>query len=155
MAAWIRRNPLPAYFVFAYAITWVIAIPLGLSVRGLFPVRLPLALHYLTAYGPMLAAIIVTRVIGGAAGSRELSSRMVRWRVGGWMLVAAASPLWLFALAALALRMFGRPSPEIRLLGAVNFLPNLGVLGAFVLWVLTSGLGEETGWRGFALPRLQ
>src|SRR3972149_4560297 len=154
-AAWMKRYPLPAYFILAYAVTWVVAIPLGLSARGVLPVRLPLALHYLTAYGPMLAAIIVTWVTGGSAGSRDLLSRIVRWRVGGWFLVAALSPLWLFALAALALRIFGRPWPEIQLLGEVNFLPNIGLLGAFVLWILTSGIGEETGWRGFALPRLQ
>ena len=46
---------------------------------------------------------------------------------------------------------------EIRLpdLGAVNYLPPLGSKGTLLLWIFTSGLGEETGWRGFALPRLQ
>jgi membrane protease YdiL (CAAX protease family) len=40
------------------------------------------------------------------------------------------------------------------LLGQVEFLPDLGIW-ALVLWLLTFGLGEETGWRGFVLPRLQ
>jgi membrane protease YdiL (CAAX protease family) len=44
--------------------------------------------------------------------------------------------------------------PDVLAIGQVNFLPNLG-LAAWLLWVLTSGIGEETGWRGFALPRLQ
>jgi len=43
---------------------------------------------------------------------------------------------------------------SIASLGNVNFLPSLG-LAALPLWLLTFGIGEETGWRGFALPRLQ
>ena len=39
-------------------------------------------------------------------------------------------------------------------LGEVNFLPPLGI-GALFLWIFTFGIGEEVGWRGFALPRLQ
>jgi len=44
--------------------------------------------------------------------------------------------------------------PDIRRLGRVNYLPDLGI-GALPLWVLTFGFDEEIGWRGFALPRLQ
>jgi uncharacterized protein len=39
-------------------------------------------------------------------------------------------------------------------LGNVTFLPPLGI-AALPLWLLTFGSGEEVGWRGYALPRLQ
>jgi membrane protease YdiL (CAAX protease family) len=39
-------------------------------------------------------------------------------------------------------------------LGEIDFLPPLGLF-SLPLWILTFGIGEETGWRGFALPRLQ
>jgi membrane protease YdiL (CAAX protease family) len=39
-------------------------------------------------------------------------------------------------------------------LGQLNFLPDLG-LAALPFWIVTFGIGEETGWRGYALPRLQ
>jgi len=133
----------------------VIALPLIARAQGWLDVQVPFALHYLTAYGPMLAALIVTAVIAGERGVRELVGRTLKWRVGlWWFLFAAFSPLALFALAAIAIYLAGGSLPDLRLLGEVNYLPYLGIL-TWPLWLLNSGLGEEVGWRGFALPRLQ
>lgn len=59
----IRQHPLAAFFVLAYAISWAIALPLVAARLGLLCV--PFALHYLTAYGPMLATLLVTRMTEG------------------------------------------------------------------------------------------
>jgi len=145
---------LVGFFVLAYAISWAIEIPLALAARGLIDVPVPFAVHYLAAYGPMLAAIAMTWITGGHDGLRELFGRILKWRVRPmWWLVAAA-PLTLYALTAVALRLIQGQWFSLAALGKIDFLPNLGV-GALLLWILTFGLGEETGWRGFALPRLQ
>ena len=57
-------------------------------------------------------------------------------------------------MASVAERWVNGAWPDVRLLGRINFLPDLGP-GALVLWLLNSGLGEESGWRGYALPALQ
>jgi membrane protease YdiL (CAAX protease family) len=61
----------------------------------------------------------------------------------------------LFALAVLIQRLVGGTWPSLALLGQADYLPYIGPVAALGLWLLTYGLGEETGWRGFALPRLQ
>ena len=61
---WIQRHPLPTYFFLAYAFSWLIAVPLALQAQGLTDTRLPFALHYLTAFGPALAALITASLLG-------------------------------------------------------------------------------------------
>ncbi len=154
-----KSNPAKGYsllmfFVLAYGLSWAVEIPLALRARGLIAAPIPWSLHYLAAYGPLLAAIIVTGLTDGQEGLRELFGRMLKWRVRPvWWLVALA-PLVLYALLAIVLRFIPGQEAGPAALGQIDFLPNLGV-GALLVWFLTFGLGEETGWRGYALPRLQ
>lgn len=149
-----RRNQLLLFFVLAYAFSWIVEIPLALSATGRANIALPFALHYLAGYGPMLAAIVVAGLAQGAGGVKELATRIVKWRIGWIWWAAALSPLLLYAGVALFLWLRQGSWPDFALLGEVNFLPPLG-FWALPLWLFTFAIGEETGWRGFALPRLQ
>jgi membrane protease YdiL (CAAX protease family) len=149
-----KRHSLLMFFILAYVLSWAVEIPLALRAQGLLAARIPWTLHYLAAYGPMLAAIIVTGLTDGREGLKALWGRMVKWRVRPvWWLVALA-PLALYVLVAVVLRLVEAQGPDLAALGQIDFLPNLGA-GALLVWFLTFGLGEETGWRGYALPRLQ
>ena len=151
----LRRHALTAYFVLALGMSWLIELPLIAAKQGWIDFPVPFALHYLASLGPMAAALLVTGLTEGSAGLKELLRRTTKWRVGwGWLLVSTLSPVALFVLAAVAVRMFGGAWPSLRLLGQVNYLPYLGIW-APLLWLGTFGFGEEIGWRGFALPRLQ
>jgi membrane protease YdiL (CAAX protease family) len=59
----------------------------------------------------------------------------------------------MFAAAQVVGRLADQPTPTWTMLGHVNFLPDLGLF-AWCLW-FACGTGEEIGWRGFLLPRLQ
>jgi membrane protease YdiL (CAAX protease family) len=151
----IRRHPVIAYWVLALAISWLIWLPLIFQVQGWANWNVPFALHYLGAFGPMLAALLMTWLLGGTEGLKELWSRIIRWRVG-WVswLAAVGSPVALFVFAALVSAAIFKALPDLTQLGQVNYLPYLGVW-VLPLWLATYGFGEEIGWRGFALPRLQ
>jgi len=153
---WMKRRSLVAYFVLACAITWAIGIPLAASVRGLLSVQIPPSVHFLAAYGPMLSAFIVVGVSGGPAGIRELVGRMTQWRVGlRWILIALFSPVALYLIAAVMLRVWSGSWPDFSRFGSTVEVTGLGWLAGWAFHTLTFGIGEETGWRGFALPRLQ
>ena len=154
----LARHPLVFYFLIAYAGAWLLFVPVALSETGtgLLPFTIPkpvlaLTISAATFLGPTLSAFIMTGITEGRIGIRLLLRRYVLWRVEfRW---------YLFVLLGI---------PAIEVLGAI-VLP--GVLVSFqsltlslVLtypvafvstFILGGPLGEEPGWRGFALPHLQ
>lgn len=153
---WIKKYSLVAYFILAYGVTWIIEIPLALSVQGVIQVQIPMKIHYLGAFGPMIAALIMLSLTEGWAGIRRLLSRWFKWRVEvRYYAFAILGPIAFFFLAVLIDRVVRGSWPDLSLLGEADYLPYVGPLGALLVWLLTYGLGEETGWRGYALPHLQ
>ena len=150
----LRRRPLLSYFLMAYSFTWLALLPYVLSQNGVgfLPFHLSqLALFPALYVGPLLSGFLMTAVASGKAGLRSLLRSFILWRVG-WQ-------WYLFAVLGI---------PLLRILGAVvlpGVLPTYrsSDLGSTLLLYLqtlpitffVSGLGEEPGWRGFALPRMQ
>lgn len=144
ITTWTRNHRLIAFFALTFLFTWW-SWPLWAV--GLMPVA-----HW--PVGPLLAALIVIGVTEGRPGYRVLGARMIRWRVGwSWWLVAIGTPLAVLALAAYAnVAIFGAPAPVPAAMTWGTFA--LVFAGRF-LDPLDGPLGEEPGWRGYALPLLQ
>jgi len=152
----MKNRSLVIYFILAYAISWAFMLPVALSTRGIIKANVPHALYYLASFGPALSALIVTGLTEGRVGLRSLLSRLLKWRVPfRYYAFAVFAPIALFGLAVLANRVIAGPWPDLSLLGQIDYMPYLGIPGVLGLWLLTYGLGEEIGWRGFALPHLQ
>ena len=83
MKAFIARRPLLSYFVLAYAVSWSVAVPLALQAQGVVATRLPWALHYLTAFGPAVAALAVARQRGCGRVARIFPAAAARRRARG------------------------------------------------------------------------
>jgi membrane protease YdiL (CAAX protease family) len=152
--SWFQKYSLPGYFVLAYAISWTVGIPLALIAQGKLNWQIPFYVHYLYAYGPMLAALIMTGLTKGKSGIADIFERLFKWRMRPIWWIVALSPLAGYLVIVMIQRIISGVWADLSLLGEVNFLPNLGG-GALLLWIFTYGIGEEIGWRGYALPRLQ
>jgi len=99
-----------------------------------------------------VAAVVVTAQEGGRARIRSLLRRIVRWRVAPvWYGVTLLGPLALtLGSMALHVALGGQPPSLGALIGALPM-----VLIMCVYMMIFVALGEEVGWRGYALPALQ
>src|SRR5215212_8949135 len=152
----LARHPLVFFFIFAFAGTWLFELPYVLSEYGvgLLPYSSPVLLWTSPVsvfVGPFLAAFIMTGVTEGRAGVRRFLRRFVLWRVGFRWYVFAFVGVPVIALLSVVV------TPGV--LGSfqgLGVLAPLPLLGIFAYALFPGGaLGEEPGWRGYALPRLQ
>jgi membrane protease YdiL (CAAX protease family) len=147
----MRRYPLFFYFLLAFGFSWAYELTVyralftpSLSLRGVL-----LDLGF--TLGPTLAAFLITAITQGRAGIVQLLRRYVLWRVGlRWYLLVLLGVPALLLISVLplpgALSAFRLP--------ALSFWPTYLLI--YLLFLVFEGpLGEEPGWRGFALPRLQ
>jgi uncharacterized protein len=146
------RSAFPLKFVLvAFAFTWIFWWLAVLEARGMIS-SLPVPALFLGAFGPMVAAVAITAQEGGRVGLRSLLSRVVRWRVAPiWYGVALLGPIALQLLALVLHVILGGQPPD--LLAMIGMLPTVLVTSVYML--VQVGIGEEIGWRGYALPKLQ
>ncbi len=145
----LARHPLAAFVGLAYALSWSWWIPLaasGATIRA--GVGWPT--HMMGLTGPLLAAVIVTWLVDGRTGLRELWRGAVAWRVGWWWL-AVLVPL-IVGVVCLALNAGAAGVAAFASYPGVGL--GLGAAATFAYVALVNGLGEEVGWRGFATKRL-
>jgi membrane protease YdiL (CAAX protease family) len=143
----VRRRPLGAFFLLAYLFSWGYWVPVAVAGGHLS--------HFPGLLGPMLAAFVVSAVVGGRAGIADLLRRMARWRLPVRWYAAALVPLAPAAVALAVASAFGGGLPSLDQLSRMPGLPAAGWVAVLALTVLVNGYGEETGWRGFAWPRLR
>src|SRR5512138_1903946 len=144
MSAFVKKYPAISLLILAMIFVFVPALAVA---AGL----LPPGASQLGALSSSLAAIILVVVEGRKGGLRELLSRFLIWRVGlQWWAVAlffavipSVAALYLFSL-------LGGPPVDWS-----GLPPLYTLLPMFILYIIAAGIGEEFGWRGFLLPRLQ
>lgn len=98
-----------------------------------------------------IAGIVLTAMLDGKAGLKLLLSRVLIWRVGiGYWFFAVL----FFAFAVLIGSLFN-PIFNGDPVSFSNLKLTLEILPMFIIFFIVAGLGQELGWAGFLLPRLQ
>jgi membrane protease YdiL (CAAX protease family) len=142
------------FLALTFAITWSIAVAvLGFPdwfERTFGPLSSGAPAFYLAVWAPNIVAVALTLRYSGGPGLTDLLRAALRWRVGvaWWGLAAGFYPAILF-VAGLADVAAGRPAPD---LDAWTVVP-AALVGVAVITL--GPIGEELGWRGYLLPRLQ
>jgi membrane protease YdiL (CAAX protease family) len=126
------------------------------SVQDWWSVELPEWWHYLGAAGPIGAALLTAALTEGRSGLRKLLAQYSPSRASGrWLAFAVLSPLALLGLGMVLARAIDGAWPSFADLSHTDNLPAMALPFTLLVHVLSFGLGEETGWRGYALPKLQ
>lgn len=153
----IKRHPVPTYYALRFAISWggvllVIGGPSGiLGTEGRFETFLPTVILALLA-GPSVAGVLLTVLVGGREGLRELRTRLIRWRVevrcyAAALLVAPFLMTTIFLALSLVSSEF-----TLDILAADDKASHM-LTG--LATGLAAGIFKELGWTGFATPRLR
>ena len=141
MKSFFKQNQIGIFFVLTFVLSW-------------FPWYAGIAPEVM-AIGPSIAAFIVVLILGGWRGFVDLLKPFGRWRAGlGIWGLAIFGPGILYLIGLGVHLLFGGEAPPfIMIREELNLLPLYLVL--VVLMPFNGPVGEEFGWRGYALPKLQ
>lgn len=150
----LKRHALVIGTILMFVLTW----PTMLGSSGLIPFKPPFVLGLFAGWGIILASLLMTWLTLGRAAVGELLRRYLMWRVvWKWYLALLLVPLVMLLSVYLAAALTGM-APDFSQANVERIRPEgLSRLAFLIPFFLTDVIsnGEEIGWRGYVLPRLQ
>ena len=145
----VKRHPIITFFVLAYAFAWIIESPLVFLTDSVTDTQV-LVVQILSANVPSVLAIVLTAIVFGRGALRKLLGQLLIWRV---------NPLWYLGVVLGPVALVGGTVGLNTLLGGPALSLGMPLLGVAIFFAISifpgSSLGEELGWRGYVLPRMQ
>jgi uncharacterized protein len=150
-STFIEKHPLLLFFVFAYFFFFVSLLLIGFIKRFVYiPDTMMQVYVAIASWTPNLAAILVVWKSKGRKGVIELLAGWKKWRVSIlWYLVGFLPLVIALLTAGISSVLDGKPL----LLNTSVCWP--AILSMVIFHTLQGATGEELGWRGYALPKLE
>lgn len=151
----LKRHSLVIGILLMFLLTW----PIDLTNSGVLPYRVPFVVYIFLGWGFVFASLLMTGLAVGKEGVIALLKRFLIWRVGWrWYLAAfLLYPVIMISAVLLNAALTQTPIDFNEVFARKIFGPSANLLVFIVPFLLFDAIsnGEEIGWRGYVLPRLQ
>ena len=152
-----RASGLGIFYVLVFAWAWGVGLLYAMAsepmVRLFGEVSLGNPLIFLTVWSPTILAFAVTAAYAGRRGLRDLVGRIFRWRFPLRWYLAATVGIAGVALGARFLQAYLSHTPPPPVADLARW-PEFALAGLAMMVLDPGPIGEDPGWRGFALPRM-
>jgi uncharacterized protein len=144
----LRKYPLGSFFILSYLFFLIAIMIIGavVSLATVSDFGMGLFIAF-ASWTPNIAAVVVTGVTGGKAEVKRLFGGWLKWRINPWWYLFAAAPI---LIAFFSVGLYNASIPRV-----VTELTTSAFLLMIFFHTIQGATGEELGWRGYALPRLQ
>lgn len=144
------RHALAVFIVSTFTFSWALWAPM--AINALLHAHIPTlpGQFFLASFGPLAGAIAASYFQGGSAGLSRWFKHTFNWNFSKEIAFVTLAMLVAYVLcAAVTILLTTHSLESLKQLGMTRKLPGLPPIAVLVIWMVTFGVGEESGWRAW------